>query len=75
MEIEEQVGLRHYSPTAALMCSPLTAAAATGATYYSTAGPRAALLAGALGAGAVGTTYAVYTVLGIPYGSRGFLFL
>lgn len=75
MEIEEHVGLRHYSPTAAIMTAPVLAAAATGTTFYSTAGPRAALLAGAMGAGAVGTTYAVYSVLGIPYGSRGFLFL
>jgi hypothetical protein len=46
----------------------------TGATYYAAAGPRAALLAGSLGMGAVGATYIGYTVLGIPYGSRGFLF-
>lgn len=75
MEIDEQLGVRKYSNTAALMSSPMAAAAATGATYYSTAGPRAAVLAGAMGCGAVGATYAVYTVLGIPYGSRGFLFL
>lgn len=46
----------------------------TGATFYAAAGPRAALLAGSIGLGAVGVTYAGYTVLGIPYGSKGFLF-
>jgi hypothetical protein len=46
-----------------------------GATYYGPSGPRVAALAGALGFGSVAVTYAAYTVLGIPYGSRGYLFL
>ena len=47
----------------------------TGATYYAGAGPRAALLAGSLGCGVVGVTMVGYSVLGIPHGSQGFLFL
>ena len=46
----------------------------TGATYYMAAGPRVALLAGTIGLGTVGTTYLAYSLVGIPYGSRGFLF-
>uniref|UniRef100_A0A7S2A8S9 Mitochondrial import inner membrane translocase subunit TIM23 n=2 Tax=Trieres chinensis TaxID=1514140 RepID=A0A7S2A8S9_TRICV len=51
------------------------AAFLTGATYYSRAGPRVAALAGTIGLGTVGVTYGVYGALGIPYGSRGYLFL
>lgn len=54
--------------------APVFSGFMTGATFYASAGPRAALLAGSLGMGAVGATYIGYTVLGIPYGSRGFLF-
>mmetsp|Transcript_22374 Transcript_22374/g.33056 ORF Transcript_22374/g.33056 Transcript_22374/m.33056 type:complete len:197 (-) Transcript_22374:2255-2845(-) len=54
--------------------APAFAGFMTGATFYSGAGPRAALLAGSIGLGTVGVTYAGYTALGIPYGSRGFLF-
>ena len=54
--------------------APLFAAAATGATYYVRAGPRVATLAGAIGATAVAGTFALYSVLGIPYGSKGWLF-
>ncbi|KAL7533524.1 hypothetical protein ACHAWF_004532 [Thalassiosira exigua] len=54
--------------------APLFAGAMTGATYYMRAGPRVAALAGAIGMGAVGGTFAVYSVLGIPYGSKGWLF-
>lgn len=54
--------------------APLFAGAMTGATYYMRAGPRVATLAGAIGLGAVGGTFAVYSVLGIPYGSKGLLF-
>lgn len=53
---------------------PLFAGAMTGATYYMRAGPRVAALAGAIGMGTVGGTYAVYSILGIPPGSRGWLF-
>lgn len=54
--------------------APLFAGAMTGATYYMRAGPRVAGLAGAIGLGAVGGTFAVYSMLGIPYGSRGWMF-
>jgi len=54
--------------------APLFAGAMTGATYYIRTGPRVATLAGAIGLGAVGGTYALYSVLGIPYGSKGWLF-
>lgn len=46
----------------------------TGATFKSMAGPRVAGLAGTIGLGAVGVTYAGYSLLGIPYGNRGYLF-
>lgn len=46
----------------------------TGSAYYAAAGPRVALLAGSLGFAGVASTYIGYTALGIPYGSRGFLF-
>lgn len=54
--------------------SPLFAGAMTGATYYMRAGPRVAALAGAIGMGTVGGTFALYSILGIPYGSKGWLF-
>uniref|UniRef100_A0A7S1Y156 Mitochondrial import inner membrane translocase subunit TIM23 n=1 Tax=Grammatophora oceanica TaxID=210454 RepID=A0A7S1Y156_9STRA len=54
--------------------APGVAAFLTGATYYASAGPRVAALAGTIGVGAVCGTYLCYTALGIPYGSRGFLF-
>jgi hypothetical protein len=47
----------------------------TGATYYGPSGARVAGLAGTIGMGAVGVTYVGYSLLGIPYGSQGFLFL
>mmetsp|Transcript_11074 Transcript_11074/g.24396 ORF Transcript_11074/g.24396 Transcript_11074/m.24396 type:complete len:214 (-) Transcript_11074:300-941(-) len=53
--------------------APLLAGALSGATYYMRAGPRVASLAGAIGMGAVGGTFAVYSVLGIPYGSKGWM--
>jgi len=54
--------------------APAFAAFMTGATYKVAAGPRVAALAGPIGLGAVGATYGAYAVLGIPYGSRGYLF-
>lgn len=54
---------------------PAFSAFMTGSTYKMMAGPRVAALAGTIGLGAVGVTYGVYTILGIPHGSRGFLFL
>eukprot|EP00984_Skeletonema_dohrnii_P022115 scaffold11236_cov82-Skeletonema_dohrnii-CCMP3373.AAC.1 len=50
--------------------APLFAGMMTGATYYMRAGPRVAALAGTIGLGAVGGTFALYSVLGIPYGSN-----
>ena len=46
----------------------------TGLTFYSTSGVRVAGLAGTLGLGAVGVTYAGYSLIGKPYGSYGYLF-
>jgi hypothetical protein len=54
--------------------APAFAAFMTGATFYMPAGPRVAALAGTIGVGAVGITYLGYSVLGIPYGSKGFMF-
>mmetsp|Transcript_26324 Transcript_26324/g.61225 ORF Transcript_26324/g.61225 Transcript_26324/m.61225 type:complete len:199 (-) Transcript_26324:1007-1603(-) len=54
--------------------APPFAAFMTGATYYASAGPRVAVLAGSLGCCAVGVTYAGYTLLGKPFGSQGYLF-
>lgn len=45
-----------------------------GMCYFAPSGIRVASLAGAIGFGAVGATYTLYSALGIPYGSRGFLF-
>lgn len=53
---------------------PALAAFMTGATYKAQAGPRVAALAGAIGLGSVGVSYAAYSVMGIPYGQRGWLF-
>eukprot|EP00560_Eucampia_antarctica_P001436 CAMPEP_0197840092 /NCGR_PEP_ID=MMETSP1437-20131217/45404_1 /TAXON_ID=49252 ORGANISM="Eucampia antarctica, Strain CCMP1452" /NCGR_SAMPLE_ID=MMETSP1437 /ASSEMBLY_ACC=CAM_ASM_001096 /LENGTH=202 /DNA_ID=CAMNT_0043449643 /DNA_START=36 /DNA_END=644 /DNA_ORIENTATION=+ len=54
---------------------PALAALLTGVTYKAQAGPRVAALAGTIGLGAVGATYVGYSILGIPYGNRGWLFL
>ncbi|KAL7474598.1 hypothetical protein ACHAW6_000567 [Cyclotella cf. meneghiniana] len=53
--------------------APLFAGFMTGATYYMRAGPRVAALAGTIGVGAVGATFGLYSVLGMPYGSKGYL--
>mmetsp|Transcript_2593 Transcript_2593/g.3074 ORF Transcript_2593/g.3074 Transcript_2593/m.3074 type:complete len:197 (-) Transcript_2593:32-622(-) len=53
---------------------PAVAAFLTGATYKIQSGPRVATLAGAIGLGAVGVTYTAYSLLGIPYGQKGWLF-
>ena len=53
---------------------PAMAAFLTGVTYKAQAGPRVAALAGTIGLGAVGATYVGYTIMGIPYGSKGWLF-
>ncbi|EJK64388.1 hypothetical protein THAOC_14881 [Thalassiosira oceanica] len=53
--------------------APLFAGAMTGATYYMRAGPRVAALAGSIGLASVGGTFAIYSMLGLPYGSKGWL--
>jgi hypothetical protein len=68
------IGLRKYSPAMASFVSPALSAAATGATYFGPSGVRVAGLAGTIGVGAVAVTYTTYSILGVPYGSRGFLF-
>lgn len=74
-ELEERLQLRTLvSPAAASFCNPAFGATATAATYYATAGPRVAALAGFIGFSSVAATYAAYSALGVPYGSRGFLF-
>ena len=72
--LDDVVGIRQYSPAAASMVNPAFGATATAAAYFATSGPRVAALAGTLGFGAVAATYTAYTVLGLPYGSRGYLF-
>jgi len=54
--------------------SPAFASFMTGATFYSAAGPRVAALAGTIGLGSVGVTYAAYSVLGLPFGYLGYMF-
>lgn len=56
------------------MVAPAFGSTMAGLCYFAPSGPRVAGLAGAIGFGAVGVTYGLYTALGIPYGSRGFLF-
>jgi hypothetical protein len=46
----------------------------TGLTFKVQAGPRVAGLAGAIGLGTVGLTYTAYSLMGIPYGAKGWLF-
>lgn len=53
---------------------PALASFMTGLTYKAQAGPRVALLAGTIGLGSVGVTYTAYSLLGIPYGQKGWLF-
>mmetsp|Transcript_7608 Transcript_7608/g.18775 ORF Transcript_7608/g.18775 Transcript_7608/m.18775 type:complete len:226 (+) Transcript_7608:426-1103(+) len=55
--------------------SPPVAACLTGVTYYgpSSGSIRVATLGGAIGASACLGTYALYSVVGKPYGSYGFL--
>jgi hypothetical protein len=74
LELEDKLGLRDFSPAVASFTSPAIGATLASAAYYVPSGPRVATLAGAIGFGAVAATYSAYSVLGIPYGSRGFLF-
>jgi len=57
--------------------NPMLAAAGAGMHYKSSAGPRVAALAGAIGAGAVGATYVTskFGPFGYQFGNKGFLFL
>lgn len=73
-DFEDMLQLRSISPAAASMVAPAFGATMTGITYYGPSGPRVAALAGAIGFVSVGATYAAYSVLGIPYGSRGYMF-
>ena len=66
MELDRYSGVDSLTPAVAAMM--------TGVTYYGPAGVRVGGLAGAIGMGAVGATYAGYSVLGKPYGNYGFLF-
>jgi hypothetical protein len=74
LEIEEKLGIRSISPAAASFFSPAFGATMTGLAYYGSSGPRVAALAGAIGFGSVAATYTAYSMFGIPYGSRGYLF-
>jgi hypothetical protein len=74
LELEEMMGVRRFSPSAANLVSPAFGATAAGATYFATAGPRAAGVAGAMGLGAVMATHLVYSLFDIPQNSQGFLF-
>jgi len=71
--IADQLELEKYTGPVS-PASPPFAALATGATYYYRAGPRVAALAGTIGLGSVGATYAAYSILGIQYGRGGYLF-
>lgn len=75
IDLDEKLGLAAVSPTMASFINPAMAAFMTGATYYAPSGIRVAGLAGSIGLGAVSATYVGYSMLGIPYGSQGFLFL
>lgn len=72
--MDENLGIAAISPTAASFVNPAMAAFMTGATYYAPSGIRVAGLAGSIGFGAVSATYIGYSMLGVPYGSQGFLF-
>ena len=69
------LGLDKFTPDdVQFSVSPLIAGFCTGATYKATAGPRVAALAGSIGFGAVAFTNIVYSLIGLPPGSKGFLF-
>jgi len=53
---------------------PALAAIFTGVTFKAQAGPRVAALAGSIGLASVGVTYGVYSAMGIPHHTNGFLF-
>lgn len=73
-DLEEVLGVRAVSPALASMVAPAFGSTMAGVCYFAPSGPRVAALAGAIGFGSVAATYGVYSILGIQYGSRGFLF-
>ncbi|GKY93728.1 hypothetical protein MPSEU_000339900 [Mayamaea pseudoterrestris] len=75
LDIEDKLKIRAISPAAASMFNPALAATLSGVTYFAPSGPRVAGLAGALAFSAVATTYTAYSILNVPYGSRGLLWL
>ena len=66
-DIEKYVG-----PSA--VASPAAGAFLAGVTYKATAGPRVAAMAGTIGLGAVGATYALSRVTGTRFASSSFMF-
>jgi hypothetical protein len=73
MNLEDLLGARSISPSFGSFVSPAFGAGATGMAFYAPSGPRVAALAGAIGVSSVAATYTLYSIAGIPYGSRGFL--
>lgn len=74
-DLEVLLGVRSFSPSMASMVAPAFGSTMAGICYFAPSGPRVAGLAGAIGFGSVAATYGIYSILGIPYGSQGFLFL
>lgn len=68
------VGARAISPTLGSFLAPCLGAVGAGATYYAPSGIRAAGLAGVIGFTSVAITYGTYSMIGVPFGSGGFLF-
>ena len=68
------MGARSISPSLGAFVAPCLGAMGAGVTYYAPSGIRAAGLAGVIGFASVGATYTMYSMLGVPYGSGGFLF-
>eukprot|EP00536_Pseudo-nitzschia_multiseries_P001292 jgi/Psemu1/317543/estExt_fgenesh1_pm.C_160004 len=65
LELDRYTGIDSTSPPLAAML--------TGMTYYAPSGVKVAALAGAIGLGAVGATYAGYSATGKPLGSATYL--
>mmetsp|Transcript_7199 Transcript_7199/g.18080 ORF Transcript_7199/g.18080 Transcript_7199/m.18080 type:complete len:194 (+) Transcript_7199:92-673(+) len=65
LELDRYTGIENTTPPLAAMM--------TGMTYYAPSGIRVAALAGTIGLGAVGATYAVYTAASKPLGSATYL--
>jgi len=73
-DLEEVLGVRRISPSLASMVAPAFGSTMAGVCYFAPMGPRVSALAGGIGFGAVAATYGIYSILGIQYGSQGFLF-